>query len=60
MTSQQEVAVKAIYKDLMTVAADEGQRERERLGRELTEAETNRVVDMVLRQLETALAMARF
>ena len=58
MTSQQE-AVKAILEELIAVAVDEGQRERERLGRELTEGEAARLADMIGRQFTAALAMTR-
>ena len=58
MTSQQE-AVKAIYEELIAVAVDEGQRERERLGREMTEGEAASLADMIGRQFTAALAMTR-
>ena len=52
-------AVRAILKEAVSIAADEGRREEARLGRALTEAEAERLADMVIRQLKTAVAIAR-
>lgn len=57
--TNQEQAAREVLREVLQVAAEEGQRERDRLGRDLTEAETQAVADMVQRQFRTALAMAR-
>lgn len=52
-------AAKDILRTLITEAAEAGQRERERLGRDLTEAEANELAAMMERQFRLAMAVAR-
>lgn len=56
---KQETAVKAVLRELVLVAADEGRKQREQLGRDLTEAEAEQLAALIQRQFQAALAMAR-
>lgn len=53
----QQQALKEVMTELIKVAAETGTAERERLGRELTEAEAARLAAMIRRSFRTALAM---
>lgn len=50
-------AGRAIIREMVAIAAEEGQRERERLGRNLTQAEAERIVEMIMRQAKSAAAI---
>ena len=60
MTNNEIAKVTAeIAKEAIKIAREEGDRERSRLGRDLTDGEVSRIADMIERQLKTALVMAR-
>lgn len=52
-------AMKEVMREVIQVAADLGKAERERLGRDLTEAEAARLAKTVRQQFEVALTMAK-
>lgn len=52
-------AARSVLHELVLVAAEEGRKERERLGRDLTETEAAALAEIVERQFQIALAMAR-
>ena len=59
MNTEASTATKAILAELVKVAAQEGKAERQRLGRDLTEAEAANLASMIQRQFTTALAIAK-
>jgi len=50
-------AGRAFIREMVAIAAEEGQRERERMGRDMTEAEAERIVEMIMRQAKSAAAI---
>ena len=50
-------ARRAFIREMVAIAAEEGQRERERMGRDMTEAEAQRIVEMIMRQAKSAAAI---
>ena len=59
MNTETSTAAKAILVELVKVAAQEGKAERQRLGRDLTEAEAANLASMIERQFQTALVIAK-
>jgi len=58
-TEEQKQAVKSFLHSIIQLAEEEGRKEKEKLGRNLTQEEAKRISDMIMRQAQTAIIMSK-